>query len=40
MIGVKMSRLCATPWHHDSLVDIPGYAECYDMIRERRDEMP
>jgi hypothetical protein len=39
MIGVKMSRLCATPGHHDSLVDIPGYAECFDMIRERRDEL-
>ncbi len=31
MMGVKQSRLCQTPGHRDSVVDIAGYAECYDM---------
>lgn len=36
MIAVKVSRLCATPGHHDSIVDIAGYARCYELVRERR----
>lgn len=40
MIGVKMARLCTTPDHLDSLIDIAGYARTIAMIhdeRERRD---
>lgn len=36
MVGVKMSRLCNTPSHHDSVVDIAGYAETLHMIQEWR----
>ena len=32
MIGVKMSRLCTTPDHMDSVVDIAGYARTIAMI--------
>lgn len=34
MIGTKMSRLIHTPHHHDSMVDIIGYAICYDRLNE------
>lgn len=40
MIGVKMARLCSTPSHTDSVVDIAGYARTIVMIideEERRD---
>jgi len=40
MIGVKMARLCTSPDHLDSLIDIAGYARTITMIhdeRERRD---
>ncbi len=36
MIAVKMGRLCHTPGHRDSIVDIAGYANTLDMIRERK----
>lgn len=36
MIAVKISRLCNTPDHRDSIIDIAGYAETHDMIRQRR----
>ena len=36
MIGVKMSRLCNTPGHEDSVIDIAGYAGTYEMVREER----
>jgi hypothetical protein len=39
MIGVKLSRLVATPDHRDSLVDIAGYAGTYEMVCERRKEL-
>ena len=32
MILVKISRLVQTPTHHDSIVDIPGYARTYEKI--------
>jgi len=35
MMGqLKMSRLASTPGHHDSLVDLIGYAICYDRLGE------
>lgn len=34
MMGVKLSRLVATPDHRDSLIDIPGYARCKEMVIE------
>lgn len=36
MIGVKISRLCQTPGHRDSIVDLAGYAETYSMVRGER----
>ncbi len=38
MIGVKMSRLCTSPAHRDSYVDIAGYAGTYEKVAERRQE--
>lgn len=40
MILVKLSRLSETPDHHDSIVDIAGYARTYEMILERENEHP
>lgn len=37
MIAVKMSRLQKTPEHRDSLLDIVGYARCYEMVQEVLD---
>lgn len=37
MIGVKLARL-AHRYTRDSLVDIPGYAEVLQMIRDERDK--
>src|SRR6266487_5221303 len=31
MVIVKVSRLQTTPTHRDSVVDIAGYARCYEM---------
>jgi hypothetical protein len=31
---LKISRLVQTPHHHDSLVDLAGYAECYGQLAE------
>ena len=36
--GVKASRLASNPTHQDSLVDLVGYARCYQMIQERTSE--
>lgn len=36
MILLKVGRLCHSPGHRDSLVDIAGYANCLDLIRQRR----
>jgi hypothetical protein len=37
MILVKVGRLCHSPGHRDSLVDVAGYANTGDMIRQRRE---
>ena len=37
MIGVKMSRLCVTPDHVESFVDIAGYARTALMVLDERD---
>jgi hypothetical protein len=41
MAALKMSRLCNTPNHRDSLVDLAGYAGADEMViaeRERRKQ--
>lgn len=38
MIQVKIARLLATPTHHDSIVDLAGYANTYAMVLERMAE--
>jgi hypothetical protein len=38
MMLVKISRLCQTPDHIDSIVDIAGYALTYEMVVEKRKE--
>jgi hypothetical protein len=38
MVLVKLSRLVQTPDHHDSIVDIAGYARTYEMVLERKTE--
>jgi hypothetical protein len=35
MILVKIARLVNTPDHHDSIVDIAGYARTYEKVLER-----
>lgn len=34
MVGLKVSRLVNTPHHHDSIVDIAGYAGTYELLGE------
>lgn len=34
MAALKISRLKSTPGHHDSLVDLIGYAICYERLGE------
>lgn len=36
MALVKISRLCNTPDHWDSVVDLAGYANCYGMVLTER----
>jgi len=38
MILVKIQRLVQTPDHHDSIVDIAGYARTYEKILERNNK--
>jgi len=38
MVLVKISRLVQTPTHHDSIVDIAGYARTYEMVLEREEK--
>jgi hypothetical protein len=40
MIGVKMARLCTSPDHVDTIIDIAGYARTMVMIldRDEKDE--
>lgn len=35
MVQVKIARLLNTPYHHDSIVDLAGYANTYAMILEK-----
>jgi len=35
MIQVKVARLLNTHDHHDSIVDIAGYANTYDMVLQK-----
>lgn len=37
MVNVKQARLVKSPDHFDSILDIAGYAGCYDKIREERN---
>lgn len=37
MIGVKMARLCHSPDHLDSIIDIGGYARTIAMILDRKE---
>lgn len=39
-LDVKRSRLMTTPDHHDSQVDLAGWAECYARVRQRRTSPP
>lgn len=36
MVGVKMSRLCNSPDHKDSIADGAGYFGTYEMVRDER----
>tara|TARA_B100001245_G_C22885773_1_gene426195 strand:+ start:424 stop:708 length:285 start_codon:yes stop_codon:yes gene_type:complete len=38
MVQVKVARLINTPDHHDSIVDLAGYANTYAMILERMEK--
>lgn len=38
-VCVKLSRLIATPGHHDSMVDIPGYMGTYEMVMDWKDKL-
>lgn len=38
LILVKIQRLVQTPDHHDSVVDIAGYARTYEKVLERMDD--
>jgi hypothetical protein len=33
MVAVKVSRLCKSPLHRDSVVDVLGYARCYAQVQ-------
>ncbi len=37
MCAVKIARLCNTPAHRDSLVDLAGYARTYEMVMEEQE---
>lgn len=36
MIQVKVARLAKSPDHQDSILDIAGYAGCYDKLQDER----
>lgn len=38
MMQVKIARLAKSPDHKDSIVDVAGYAGCYDTLQEERAE--
>lgn len=37
MIGQKLARLCQTPDHVDSIIDVAGYARTIAMVLDERD---
>ena len=38
MMQVKIARLAKSPDHFDSIMDIAGYAGCYDRVQGERAE--
>lgn len=38
MMQVKIARLAKSPDHKDSIIDVAGYAGCYDMIQQEREQ--
>lgn len=38
MMQVKIARLTKSPDHKDSILDVAGYAGCYDKIQEEREQ--
>lgn len=38
MIQLKVARLAKFPAHDDSILDIAGYAGCYDVVKKTRSE--
>lgn len=36
MMAVKMARLAKSPDHSDSILDVAGYAGCYDKLQQER----
>jgi len=36
MMQVKIARLAKSPNHKDSILDVAGYAGCYDILQEER----
>jgi hypothetical protein len=36
MIQVKVARLAKNPDHKDSILDVAGYAGCYDILQNER----
>ena len=36
MMQVKIARLAKSPDHKDSILDVAGYAGCYDFLQEER----
>lgn len=37
MMQVKIARLAKSPDHKDSILDIAGYAGCYDELQQQRE---
>ena len=37
MLAVKVSRLCKTTGHRDSIIDVAGYARCLEQVTEVPD---
>lgn len=36
MMQVKIARLAKSPDHSDSILDVAGYAGCYDLLQKER----
>ncbi|MGE4259188.1 MAG: DUF6378 domain-containing protein [Candidatus Babeliales bacterium] len=36
MMQVKIARLAHMPDHHDSILDVAGYAGCFDYLQKER----